>query len=403
MTEASEQSTIYKKLYKKNDSGSINLWEIHHNMSMTTYWTVSGKFGGKMTQSGHQIITRKANRSQVEQAILEMDAKVLQKIRKKYVENLEDIDKAEVSLPGYSAMLAKKFADEKDKLSYPVICQPKFDGVRCLALKQGLFSRGRKRHESCQHVWDVLAPFFKKYPESRLDGELYAHEFKNDFETIIKAVRKSAKHATDEDRKLQSRIQYHVYDAPVIPVYPSLRNSEGEIVYLREEESFDKRRQALQCWLTELNPSSTALRAVSQYEAHTEDELNEIHCRFIEEGYEGTMIRQRHMPYEGKRTKNLLKKKDFLEEEFIIKGVQEGTGKLVGHAATLHFENEDGNKFEAKPEGSFGRLKWIFENPSAVIGRAATIRYQERTGKGNVPRFGVVKDIRGLPDGSDWI
>ena len=41
-----------------------------------------------------------------------------------------------------------------------------------------------------QHILDELQPFFNKYPDVVLDGELYNHDLKDNFEKIISLVRK---------------------------------------------------------------------------------------------------------------------------------------------------------------------------------------------------------------------
>ena len=82
--------------------------------------------------------------------------------------------------------------------------------------------------------------------------------------------------------------------------------------------------------------------------------------------------------------------------------MNEGIGKLVGHAGTFSFESESGLPFNAKMVGRLERLKWIFENPSEVIGKMATIKFQNLTNDG-IPRFCTVKSVRGLKDRSDWL
>lgn len=380
--------TLYKKLFKENSDRSTQVWEIHWAKDNKSYWTVSGKLNGKMVTSKPTAVTPKVKRSQEEQILLEMDSKVSNKQRKKYVFNVADIGTtADTALPGYSAMLAKKWPDQKNKITFPCFVQPKLDGVRCLATKDGFFTRGRKVIEACQHIQMALIPFFKKNPDAQLDGELYTHEFKDQFEKIVKAVRKQGKRVTPEDLKLQARVQYHVYDAP-------------RIGGLTEEDSFFKRYAALEKALLDFDKS---VEVVVTLTAQDEAGVNKHNAYFIQEGFEGAMIRNRAMPYEGKRTANLLKMKEFDEEEFEIIGVNEGTGGLANHAGTFQMKMKNGNEFKAKLKGAFKRLKWIFHNPDSVIGKMATVRYQGLTNKENVPRFPVAKDVRGMKNRSDWL
>lgn len=394
--------TLHKQLYKLNSNGkSIQSWAIHKAKNNKSYWTVSGQVDGKQTTSKPTAVVPKVKRTQLEQVRLEMDSKINLKVRKKYVEDIKNVGaKADKALPGYTAMLAKKWKDQKKKITFPCVVQPKLDGVRCLATKDGLFTRSRKPIEACQHVHEALKPFFEAHPEAYLDGELYTHEFKDDFEKIIKAVRKSGKRVTEEDLALQAKVQYHIYDVP-------------RIVDLTETDSFSDRlhlgTQAviLATGAVEEVDGITvlhdALRIVMTINVMDEDALFEWHGRFLQLGYEGTMIRNADMPYENKRSSQLLKLKEFDEGEFVITGVLEGKGGLAGHAGAFTLENEDGTEFRAKLDGSHDRLKWIWENPDSVIGKMATIVYQGLTNKNFVPRFPVAKDVRGLTDRSDWL
>jgi len=383
--------TLYKKLFKLNSNGkSIQVWEIHKEADNSAYWTVSGQLEGKKTTSGKTAVAPKVKRTALEQMTLELESKITLKKRKKYVEDVKRVGKkADRGLPGYTAMLAKKWEDQKKKIEFPCLVQPKLDGIRCLATKDGLFSRGRKVIESCEHVRNALKPFFKKYPDALLDGELYTHRLKNDFESIIKAVRKSKKHTKPEDLKLQLKVQYHVYDVP-------------RLGKLTEADPFDQRRVALIKSLTGLNISAPIIQ-VATYRAKNEEVLLRRHSKFLSRGYEGTMVRNRKMPYEGKRSDNLLKMKDFDEDEFQIVEVQEGKGGLVGHAATFVLKTKDGASFRAKMDGSFDRLKWLWKHPKAALGKMCTVSYQGLTNKEKVPRFPIAKAIRGLKDRSDWL
>ncbi len=383
--------TIYKKLFKLNsDDKTVQVWELHKAYDNKSYWAVYGQLDGKKVVSGRTIVTPKVSRTQREQMILELEAKITNKRRKKYVEDVKGVgEKADKALPGYTAMLAKKWSDQKKKIEFPCLAQPKLDGVRCLATKDGFFTRGRKNIEACQHIFEDLKPFFKKNPKVQLDGELYTHEFKNDFEKIIKAVRKSSKHATDKDLKLQKKVQYHVYDVPRVGKYT-------------EEDPYDVRRKTLLGLMKKVG-TPKSVRFVPTIKIQNEKALLKRHAIYLEKGYEGTMVRNIAMVYKHGRSDNLLKMKEFDEQEFEIIEVHEGKGGLRGHAGTFVLKMKDGTKFRAKMEGSFERLKWIWEHPKSVVGKMCTVMYQGLTNKENVPRFPVAKSVRGLKDRSDWL
>jgi len=106
-------------------------------------------------------------------------------------------------------MLAHKF--NPDKAVFPALLQPKLDGVRCVFTKDGAFSRTGKEFKNVDHIIETLKPLFKQYPYLKLDGELYNHELKDDFEKIISLVRKT-KPTFEHREEAEKLVQYHVYD-----------------------------------------------------------------------------------------------------------------------------------------------------------------------------------------------
>ena len=96
-------------------------------------------------------------------------------------------------------MLAHKFDDSRVDWSKPVYIQPKLDGVRCIIKRVSDFpdqeylasysvkaySRTGKEWKNIDHILFNLSPWFALNPNVILDGELYNHDLKDDFEKII--------------------------------------------------------------------------------------------------------------------------------------------------------------------------------------------------------------------------
>jgi len=379
----SKESTLYKKMYKRNTNDSIQVWEIHRNEN--SYWTVSGKLDGKMIIGEPTLVSPKQKRTLEEQVVSVCDSQISQKRDKKYVDSVDDIDSAEGDLDGFSPMLAHKYVEHKQKIVFPCIVQPKLDGIRFLATVNGFFSRGRKEFTSCQHIREELNDFFSKNPTARIDGEAYTHEYKEDFEKICSAVKKSAEHATAEDIELQKKVEYHVYDAPRIDAYTEVDNF------------VDRQRE-----LAHTFKDYKYIKVVPTVIVNNEDEIMALKTQWISEGWEGIMIRQMNSPYQGKRSYNLLKLKDFLDDEFEIVAVNEGSGKLAGHCGSFTFKMKNGKTFDAKMIGSIDRLKYLFEHQDEVIGQVGTVRYQNLTSD-QIPRFPVCRGIRGNKSKTDWV
>ena len=368
------EDTRYITLFKLNTNGSTQVWELHRNHN--SYWSVSGKLGGKMIENEPTIVTPKQSRTLEEQVISVCDSQVNKKRDKKYVEDVKDIHRADNDLVGFSAMLAHTYEKQKDKIKYPCIFQPKLDGIRCLSTADGFFSRGRKEFTSCQHIRKELADFFARNPQARLDGEFYTHEYKEDFELICKSVKKTADKATPADVEFQKKVQLHLYDTPRIANYT-------------ETDSFQKR----QAELAKTFKDYKYIVIVETVVVNNEEEMLACKERWIQDGYEGIMLRNIDSPYEGQRSYNLQKYKDFIDDEFVILKVNEGNGKLAGHAGSFTFGMIDQKSFDAKMIGSISRLKYFFEHPEECVGKFATVRYQNLSSDG-IPRFPVCRGIR---------
>ena len=87
------------------------------------------------------------------------------------------------------------------------ITQPKLDGIRMVANTRGLYTRSNKEIVSVPHIADALAGFIKDHPTVTLDGELYNHDLKDDFQRLTSLVRKTVNLVDSK-----GLVQYHIYD-----------------------------------------------------------------------------------------------------------------------------------------------------------------------------------------------
>jgi DNA ligase-1 len=370
-------------LYKKSTTGSIEAWavDVEWTPGLNTAQVVStyGQLGGKM-QTTLDVVDQgknigKANETNVlQQALAEAKAKWEKKKKKGYVESIEAARAGEVDElieGGVEPMLAHKFSEKADKIVYPCLAQPKLDGIRCIAIKKGsevtLWSRTRKRITSCPHVEQAIAFHFANVTDIILDGELYNHDLKHDFEKIVSAVRK------DNPTPESQQVQYHIYDI-----------IEANMTTLQRAR-----------WLTLHHtwPESAPLVLVRTEGIRT---AADVAAKFLEHrlaGYEGTMLRNNDGLYEHKRSNHLQKVKEFDDAEFEIVGITEGKGRLKGHA--IHIcKAANGNEFDVKLEGDISHLKEHFEDSSLWRGKKMTVQFQGLTGKKQVPRFPVGLRIR---------
>ena len=268
-------------------------------------------------------------------------------------------------------MLAYKVDKKPVNWSEKVFMQPKLDGVRCVISKNGAWSRTGKPWLNIDHILESLKPVFKLYPELTLDGELYNHELKNDFEKIISLVRKTKPTAAHR-AEASDLVQFHCYD------------------FIGTDLLFASRMK----FLSTAPLYSDCVKYVPTHSVATRDLANAIHANWLEAGYEGSILRL-DRPYEQKRSYNLQKFKDFHDTEATIVGYVPGKGKFTGLIGKFLMRDDDGVEFGC-PIGkgyNFQDRRDILTNVQNYVGKRATFTYFERT-KANSYRHPLYKTLR---------
>ena len=136
--------------------------------------------------------------------------------------------------------------------------------------------------------------------------------------------------------------------------------------------------------------STNAVELTDNIYVFKEDQLEEIHDLFVDEGYEGLMLRNLDMPYEFSRSWNLVKYKVMKDDEYkIVDAEQSLKGKQKG-AIIWICETPQGDRFNVVPNGTMTYRKDLWDawktDPKQFIGKELTVQYQELTPKG-IPRF----------------
>ena len=275
-------------------------------------------------------------------------------------------------------MLAHKFDINRVDYTQPegYYIQPKLDGIRCVFTANGAWSRNDKKFMNLKHIEMALKPFFEQQPDVVLDGELYNHKLKHDFEKIVSLVRKQK--PTEEDRRnAQHLIQFHVYD------------------YF----SMDSHYENYQTRMHNLNVADfygPCIKHVPSYRVRKHEEALNMHCdAFLSNGYEGSILRDGSALYKHGRSYGLMKFKDFSDTEASIVGYEIGKGKRTGTLGKFLMMDDDGNKFGCPPGKGYNYkdLKNMLENIQDYIGQRATFTYFQRTNAGSY-RHPLFKCIR---------
>lgn len=363
-------------LYKLTKKDQIQTWQI--NVKGDEFWTQEGILDGVITKSLPTKClpkneSKKNATSGAEQALKEAQAKYKKKLESSYYEDIDDARGGVKSF--YEPMLAQNFDDYKLELAFPVYSQPKLDGIRCIVTSEGMFSRNGKRVISAPHILESLKPFFKQYKEAILDGELYCDKLSNDFNKICSLVKRT-KPTPEELAESAQIIEYWVYDAPRIGIY-------------NEMEKFMDRYN---CMRNLLLNRYNKIKVVDTKLVSNIEQINIVYEKYVEDGFEGQMIRK-DTPYENKRSKNLLKHKSFIDEEYKIENIIEGTGNRAKTAGNMEFFSKTGKRFSSNIKGDFEYLKQILIDKNKLIGKMATVKYFNLTPDG-IPRFGFVISVR---------
>ncbi len=358
----------YPQLYCRDNVNRIRVWWMEQNGNQ--YRTVSGiKESLNLIKSDWSTADPK-NVGKInvttgeEQAKIEILAKYKKQKKTGYFDHETEID----STPSYvEPMLAKKY--NEIEFSFPVYTQPKLDGMRCIVTKDGMWSRTGKEIISAPHIYDALKPLFSINPNYIFDGELFCNKYKNDFNTIISLSKKIK--PTKEDLDLSKlHLQYWIYDVP------------------HSKKIFSERFEDLK----NLIPIHESLVVVPTHIVNNQDELNDKYSEYLSDGQEGQMIRTNDI-YENKRSKFLLKRKEFVDDEFKIVDISEGNGNRSGMFGRAHLITSDGIEFEANARGNEQFYEELLKNKKNYIGKMANVRYQNLTPDGK-PRFGVIVAIR---------
>ena len=386
-------------LYKIDSKGKLREWNIIFDSDQ--FWTEGGISGMKMnvakpTTCKPKNVGRSNETTAEQQAELEAKAKWEKKLNDGYANSPEEAEDKKFFEP----MLAQKFEDRIKELGFPCFSQGKLDGIRCIVrLEKGeavARTRNGRLIESIPHILRALRGFFLNDPTAILDGELYNHDLKHNFNKITSLVRKQkpVRLSSDTDKSFLKKelafkdameeseelIQYWIYDAPVI----------GGV---GQEMAFSIRQNYIENFVVPISQNKKCIEVVTTFEANRMEDLDSFYDTYMNDGFEGQMVRI-DSGYENKRSKSLLKRKSFQDSEYLVIGIEEGEGNRSGTAKNLICKDEKtGKTFNSNIKGTFEYLSEILNNKEEYIGKYATIKYFELTPDG-VPRFPYAMSFR---------
>jgi len=232
-------------------------------------------------------------------------------------------------------------------------------------MKDGTVSIKSRKGKEFPHL-NHLREEAKSFPVGQyVDGELYSDDLT--FEQITGIVRSET--LSPEKQEMILKIKIRAYDSFKIGI----------------DEDFDVRHSAL----NNVIAGKEHFTLVQNYIAENEADVRKFHDKFVQDGFEGVMIRNIKGSYEmDKRSNNLQKFKVFIDDEFEIVGYTEGTGNEAGCVVWV-CKTKDGQEFSCRPRGIAAQRREWFENGEKYIGKMLTVRFFEYSSDKKIPRFPV--------------
>ena len=363
-----------KTLYTKDSTDKIRVWtiEVVKTPSGANINTSHGIVGGKMVTKTETItagknIGRTNETTPLEQAKSEAESSWQNQKDTGYFETIKEAETTQVYLP----MLAHMFMKRKHDIKYPAYVQPKLDGVRCLVKKVNaktlhFMSRGGKDYDALQRhpIINILLDYMQT--DDVLDGEIYKHGWS--LQKITSMVKKFKPETVE--------LEYWIFDAA-------------------KEGTFEDRFMSIK--------KSKKLTFVETNKITTESEVQKWHDKYVRDGFEGVIIRNRDGQYAfGSRSSDLQKYKEFIDDEFEITGWEVEKQNINGEdykCIVYVCKTKDGATFKCRPRGTLKMREELLKVANKLIGRNLTVRYQALTddteGEGKkVPQFPVGICIR---------
>jgi DNA ligase-1 len=371
---------LNQTLFKRHSNGTIGTWQVevlYANGSAISIVrrTATKVIGGKGVVTDTEFtkgknIGRANETTHFEQAMSEGGSKYNKKLDEGYVKTIEEAQVKATNSMGFAKPMLALSIDKVKQWNFPVYASPKFDGHRMLATvvdgQVVLYSRGGKTID-VEHIRMALQITYIDgfWDGATLDGEVYLHG-----ETLQK-ISSLVKKPKPESKELM----YYIYD--VISDKP-FDHRNFEYIYVSKMADHPK------------------VSGTKQILFFNQEDLDAHHAKNLSEGYEGTMVRHGDTGYEeGKRSKSLMKMKDFQDDEFEIVHAFEGKPNLRHDLKVGMYtcRTKEGKDFDVLAPGDMNQKHGHAVDGYDNVGKYMTVKYFNYTADG-VPYLPVALRIR---------
>lgn len=284
----------------------------------------------------------------------------------------------------FKVVLANKYDKKHIKPNEEWFISRKLDGIRCLThidiINKNItfYSRQGKIFNTLENLKKDILNNINVFSENCfLDGEVVdMNNNKENFKGIMEKIRR--KNYQIENPK------YYTFD--IIKEEDFYNQISDDLFYNRQEK------------LSIINENFKNIIKLEQIK-YTDDSFKNLIKKSFENNWEGLMIRK-NCQYEGKRTNNLLKYKEWRDEEYKVKSIEIGNIRFINKKTGLEEEIEtltsviiDYNNTKVGSGFSLEERKMFHKNPDLIINKIITVKYFEKT-KDSL-RFPIFKGLHG--------
>ncbi len=312
-------------------------------------------------------------------SVTEGHEKWMRKILKKHLAigaSIKTVNKVFPGLiPTFDVALAQKFEVKRLKGKSEVAVEPKLDGIRCFAIVENgvalLYARSGKLISNFD---TTIGAELSRLSDGCYDGEIMGEDF---IALMRQAYRK--------ENVVTEGTYLSLFD--YIPMTEWKSRKSGM--------SCRDRYFTLSNSLKKLGDLKY-LKCIPRYTVPaTYDSIKALHDQFVNEGYEGAMVKDLEAAYKFGRGPEVMKLKAFHDVDLEIERLLEGTGKHAGKLGSVSV-NYNGVEVQVGSGFSDDLRESIWNNPDNFVGRMIEVRYQEVTPDGSLrfPTFVCFRNDR---------
>lgn len=272
-------------------------------------------------------------------------------------------------IPTFTMPLA--YPVEWNRVKFPVQMSPKIDGLRCIFEDGELRTRKGNKFKGLNLLKSRLIDSLPGDFKGRLDGELIVPgKAFDDISGDLRSFRETDK------------VHYYIFDMVLDPTEPLFRRTSRLLSWYNG-------------WYGGVaNPSLVNFCPIDTFTCDSIEACTKYYDYFLEQGYEGGMVKNPDSPYFDDRSYEWQKIKPHDTVDLVVTAVYAGTGRNADVVGALGCELPSGKEVRVGIGlADFQRSVWMAD-PDLIIGKTIEVEYMEKSKLGGY-RHPRLKQIRG--------